>query len=112
MPSSPRESCAVGTFRVWDGIIRMVRPVGVPLAQGIRAFCCGGVSCRGGMSGQMCGIVGIAYRQPDRPVCRDELRRMSDAIQHRGPDDEGLYLGGSVGLGMRRLSIIDLDGSR
>src|SRR6266849_774837 len=60
----------------------------------------------------MCGIVGLAYRDPSRPVGRDQLQRMCAAIKHRGPDDEGLYLGGAVGLGMRRLSIIDLSGGQ
>src|SRR5947208_3844638 len=60
----------------------------------------------------MCGIVGIAYRERDRPVSRDQLRRMCAAIAHRGPDDEGLFVDGGVGLGMRRLSIIDLSGGQ
>jgi asparagine synthase (glutamine-hydrolysing) len=42
------------------------------------------------------------------PVRMDDLRRMCAAISHRGPDDEGLYMAPGVGLGMRRLSIIDL----
>jgi asparagine synthase (glutamine-hydrolysing) len=42
------------------------------------------------------------------PVRLDELRRMCAALAHRGPDDEGLYVAPGVGLGMRRLSIIDL----
>ena len=36
------------------------------------------------------------------------LRRMTDVLQHRGPDDSGVFVSGSVGLGHRRLSIIDL----
>ncbi len=40
------------------------------------------------------------------------MRRMCTALRHRGPDDEGLYVQGAVGLGMRRLSIIDLGGSQ
>src|SRR5712692_611025 len=60
----------------------------------------------------MCGIVGLAYRDPSRPVGRDQLQRMCAAIKHRGPDDEGLFVEGAVGLGMRRLSIIDLSGGQ
>ena len=39
---------------------------------------------------------------------RDVARSMCNAIRHRGPDDDGVYINGAVGLGMRRLSIIDL----
>ena len=61
----------------------------------------------------MCGIAGI-MSFAGQPVSLDELREMCAAISHRGPDDEGLYLGRdkSVGLGMRRLSIIDLQTGR
>jgi asparagine synthase (glutamine-hydrolysing) len=57
----------------------------------------------------MCGIAGIV-RWDGAPVAEAELRAMCGAMTHRGPDDEGVYLSGGVGLGMRRLSIIDLDG--
>lgn len=60
----------------------------------------------------MCGIVGIAYRDPQRPVDSRLLQRMCAAIRHRGPDDEGYFLSGPAGLAMRRLSIIDLAGGR
>lgn len=60
----------------------------------------------------MCGIAGIVCRDMQRPVDRPRLRRMLSAIQHRGPDDEGIHVDGNVGLGMRRLSIIDLDGGQ
>src|SRR5437867_706063 len=60
----------------------------------------------------MCGIAGIVYRDRNRPVTESLLRQMCSAIRHRGPDDEGRYVCGAVGLGMRRLSIIDLDGGR
>ncbi len=60
----------------------------------------------------MCGIVGIVHSDPARPVAPAVIRRMCEAIRHRGPDDEGLYVQGAVGLGMRRLSIIDLAGGR
>src|SRR5580700_6707634 len=45
-------------------------------------------------------------------VDAEGVRRMCQTIVHRGPDDEGIYAEGSVGLGMRRLSIIDLAGGR
>src|SRR6188508_1350636 len=60
----------------------------------------------------MCGIVGLAYRDSNRPVEREQVQRMCAAIKHRGPDDEGLFIEGAVGLGMRRLSIIDLSGGQ
>ena len=56
----------------------------------------------------MCGIAGIVSLDK-RPVDPGDLQRMCDAIIHRGPDDEGYYFEPGVGLGMRRLSIIDLD---
>jgi len=59
----------------------------------------------------MCGIAGILSLQ-GRPVWPEELRAMCAALVHRGPDDEGYYLGDGVGLGMRRLSIIDLETGR
>jgi asparagine synthase (glutamine-hydrolysing) len=55
----------------------------------------------------MCGIVGIV-RGDGLDVDGALLTRMADAVRHRGPDDDGFYLNGPVGLGMRRLSIIDL----
>ena len=58
----------------------------------------------------MCGIVGIVHRDPDRAVDASVIRAMCDAIRHRGPDDDGMFVAGPVGLGMRRLSIIDLAG--
>jgi asparagine synthase (glutamine-hydrolysing) len=59
----------------------------------------------------MCGIAGIAYFD-GRPVAPDALQRMADALRHRGPDGEGLYVNGSVGFAHRRLSIIDPAGGR
>ena len=56
----------------------------------------------------VCGIAGI-IRWDGRPVFENEIRSMCGAMVHRGPDEEGIYLGGHVALGMRRLSIIDLD---
>jgi asparagine synthase (glutamine-hydrolysing) len=55
----------------------------------------------------MCGIVGIMSFD-GRPVRPSELEAMCGAISHRGPDDEGIYVSEGIGLGMRRLSIIDL----
>lgn len=56
----------------------------------------------------MCGIAGIYnYGQP-HPVDRDLLQRMNDLLEHRGPDDEGLFAKDNVGLCMRRLAIIDV----
>jgi asparagine synthase (glutamine-hydrolysing) len=55
----------------------------------------------------MCGIVGLV-RNDGKPIDEQLLVRMNDAIRHRGPDDDGFYVNGSVGLGMRRLAIIDL----
>ncbi len=53
----------------------------------------------------MCGIAGIAGRRNQALV-----KRMTDAVAHRGPDDEGFYVSDAVTLGHRRLSIIDLAG--
>ena len=55
----------------------------------------------------MCGIVGLLGPSP---ATEDRVLRMCDAIVHRGPDDWGTFVEGGVGLGMRRLSIIDLAG--
>src|SRR6266571_6122834 len=55
----------------------------------------------------MCGIAGIWYWD-GRLVSPDELSTMITVMHHRGPDDAGTYLDGSLGLGHRRLSIIDL----
>jgi asparagine synthase (glutamine-hydrolysing) len=55
----------------------------------------------------MCGIAGIV-RNDGKPVDEQLLRRMNEAIRHRGPDEDGFYVNGSVGLAMRRLAIIDL----
>lgn len=55
----------------------------------------------------MCGIAGIV-RRDGAPADRDLLGRMTAVLAHRGPDDGGLHLEGPVGLGHRRLSIIDL----
>lgn len=56
----------------------------------------------------MCGITGLIYFDKSRTVPGETLRRMTDSLIHRGPDDEGFYCVQNVGLGFRRLSIIDL----
>src|SRR3954471_21676099 len=60
----------------------------------------------------MCGIAGFVESSAAGGLMRDDSRalvhRMCDAIRHRGPDDEGVYVSEGVALGMRRLSIIDL----
>ena len=56
----------------------------------------------------MCGITGKLWFDATRPVSRDLLVRMTDAVTHRGPDSGGYYLRPGIGLGHRRLSIIDL----
>jgi len=58
----------------------------------------------------MCGIAGIVSKDRGARMDGATIRAMCDAIVHRGPDDEGIYAQGPVGLGMRRLSIIDLAG--
>jgi asparagine synthase (glutamine-hydrolysing) len=57
----------------------------------------------------MCGLVAL-FRSDDRPVAAAEVAAMRDLLVHRGPDDDGLYVDGPVGLGFRRLQIIDLAG--
>jgi asparagine synthase (glutamine-hydrolysing) len=57
----------------------------------------------------MCGITGIVS-EAGPPPDGATLHRMCQSMVHRGPDDQGIYLRGSVGLGMRRLSIIDVAG--
>src|SRR5438034_9155896 len=58
----------------------------------------------------MCGIAGQFNFQRHEPVERETIVRMARSIAHRGPDDEGFFIAGPVGLGFRRLSIIDLAG--
>jgi asparagine synthase (glutamine-hydrolysing) len=60
----------------------------------------------------MCGIVGIVESDLTRPVGPAELARMVRTLRHRGPDEEGSVTLPGVGLGMRRLSIVDLAGGR
>lgn len=58
----------------------------------------------------MCGICGIAKTDNGEPVSRSLLSSMCATIVHRGPDDEGIFVQNNVGLGVRRLSIIDVEG--
>src|SRR3989344_349715 len=55
----------------------------------------------------MCGIAGII-----NPKGKDEIEKMTRAISHRGPDDDGFFTDEDIALGMKRLSIIDLAGGR
>ncbi len=56
----------------------------------------------------MCGICGVFHFATESPVEEHLLVAMRDTLRHRGPDESGLYRNGRVGLGSRRLSIIDL----
>ena len=56
----------------------------------------------------MCGICGLAFADAARVPDRGELAGMRDAMVHRGPDDAGMYVGPGIGLGARRLKILDL----
>ena len=58
----------------------------------------------------MCGICGEFNFARHEPVERETIARMACAIRHRGPDDDGYFVSGPIGLGFRRLSIIDLSG--
>ncbi len=58
----------------------------------------------------MCGICGQYNFGNQAPVLRRNLESMTKSIAHRGPDDEGYHIAGALGLGFRRLSIIDLEG--
>lgn len=57
----------------------------------------------------MCGIAGQYNFKTGHPVDTDVLKKMSEKLIHRGPDDEGFYINGNIGLTFRRLSIIDLN---
>lgn len=58
----------------------------------------------------MCGICGIYEPGREAPIEVATLKRMADSIIHRGPDDEGFYSDAGIGLGFRRLAIIDVAG--
>lgn len=59
----------------------------------------------------MCGIAGIFHPETPKPVDPIRVERMCDALVHRGPDGAGVWTGRGIGLGHRRLSIIDIAGS-
>ncbi len=58
----------------------------------------------------MCGIAGVFHFASEQPINPALLKQMTDVISHRGPDDDGFYIAERVGLGHRRLSIIDVSG--
>jgi len=58
----------------------------------------------------MCGICGIFEPRRETAIEQAVLKNMADSIRHRGPDDDGYYCAPGVGLGFRRLAIIDLEG--
>lgn len=60
----------------------------------------------------MCGITGIVDLRSDRATDESLLRAMNGALSHRGPDGDGFHFEPGVGLGHRRLSIIDLEGGK
>jgi len=60
----------------------------------------------------MCGICGIVNFKASEPVDRSLVERMNLAQAHRGPDDDGYFIDNNVGLGHRRLSIIDVSGGK
>ena len=58
----------------------------------------------------MCGIAGVVSATRESNITEALVREMCNRIIHRGPDDEGIFVANGAGLGMRRLSIIDLSG--
>ena len=58
----------------------------------------------------MCGICGVIHFD-GKPVTRELLAGMNNTLRHRGPDGEGYFIDGNIGLAMRRLKIIDIAGS-
>src|SRR5918992_4454928 len=66
-------------------------------------------ACHGPTTGElMCGICGVVHTDPAAPLDEDQLLTMRDSMVHRGPDDAGCFLAPGIGLGSRRLSILDL----
>ncbi len=57
----------------------------------------------------MCGLCGIFNFSSKKPVGEDLIQRMIGTLKHRGPDDEGFYIRNNIGMGVRRLKIIDLE---
>src|SRR4029077_14080071 len=68
--------------------------------------------CSSNGARSMCAIVGIVKLDPRERVEEARLALMRDILRHRGPDDEGLWIGGPVGLGHRRPAIVDVVGGR
>ena len=60
----------------------------------------------------MCGICGAFNFDRENKIHESDLKQMCKVITHRGPDDEGIYVKQNIGIGMRRLSIIDLSTGR
>jgi asparagine synthase (glutamine-hydrolysing) len=60
----------------------------------------------------MCGITGIFYYKNSQKIDPAVLQGMTDILSHRGPDDDGYYIEDNIGLGQRRLSIIDIAGGK
>jgi asparagine synthase (glutamine-hydrolysing) len=60
----------------------------------------------------MCGITGIFHFKNSQKIDPTVLQKMTDILQHRGPDDDGYYIKDHIALGQRRLSIIDLAGGK
>src|SRR6266850_2159077 len=60
----------------------------------------------------MCGIAGIVRFDPREAVDVGRLARMREALRHRGPDGEGMWVEGPVGMAHRRLAIVDVAGGR
>ena len=60
----------------------------------------------------MCGIAGMLNFDRAEAVSESRVRTMCDAIRHRGPDDDGYYIDQNLGMGMRRLRILDLEGGK
>lgn len=58
----------------------------------------------------MCGIAGIYYFDRSRPVDNQLIESMNTRLAHRGPNGSGVFIDGNIGLGHRRLSVIDLEG--
>lgn len=56
----------------------------------------------------MCGITGKLFFDKQRTIDSDLMKKMCDTLIHRGPDDDGIFIDGNFGFGMRRLSIIDI----
>jgi asparagine synthase (glutamine-hydrolysing) len=56
----------------------------------------------------VCGICGVFEFEQGRSISDALVRRMAETLIHRGPDDEGVFVGPGIGLGFRRLSIIDV----